>query len=136
MAAVAAINNQLKALNTEVLAISTDSVFCHKIFTEVSPTVSRINFPLLSDRTQQISKVYRVLDEKTGAAFRATIIIDPEGTIVSKIVNPPDVGRNVYEMVRIIQGLQHNRKTGETVPANWVPGHSGLTRDMRYIGRI
>lgn len=136
MAAVAAIYDQLKVLNTEVLAISTDSVFSHKIFTEVSPTVSKIKFPLLSDRTQEISRAYRVLDEKTGAAFRATIIIDPEGMMIAEFVNPPDVGRNIFEMVRIIQGLQYNRKTGEVVPANWVPGQSGITRDTKYIGRI
>lgn len=111
-------------------------MFSHKVFTEVSPAVSQIKFPLLSDRTQQISKAYRVLNEKTGAAFRATIIIDPEGIIITKFVNPPNVGRNVFEIVRIIQGLQFNRKTGEVVPANWVPGQSGIERDPKYIGRI
>lgn len=136
MAAVAAVYDQLKALNTEVLAISTDSVFSHKVFTEVSSAVSQIKFPLLSDRTQQISKAYRVLNEKTGAAFRATIIIDPEGLIIAKFVNPPNIGRNVYEIVRVIQGLQYNKKTGEVVPANWVPGQSGIARDLNYIGRI
>lgn len=136
MAAVAAIYDQLKGLNTEVLAISTDSVYSHKIFTEVSPAVSKIKFLLLSDRTQQISKAYRVLYEKTGAAFRATIIIDPEGIMMAQFVNPPDVGRNVYEIVRVIQGLQHHKNTGEVVPANWVPGQSGITRDTKYIGRI
>lgn len=136
MAAVAAIYDQLKALNTEVLAISTDSVFSYKVFTEVSSAVSQIKFPLLSDRTQQISKAYRVLNEKTGAAFRATIIIDPEGLIIAKFVNPPNIGRNVYEIVRVIQGLQYNKKTGEVVPTNWVPGQSGIARDPNYIGRI
>jgi NADH-dependent peroxiredoxin subunit C len=122
LAAVAAIYDQFKFLNTEVLAISTDSVHSHKVFTEVSPTISTIQFPLLSDRTHKISKAYRVLNENTGATFRATIIIDPEGTIVSKFINPSKVGRNVYEILRIIQGIQHSRKTGKGVPANWVPG--------------
>ena len=113
MAAVAAIYNQLKYLNVEVLAISTDSVYSHKIFTEVSPSAAKVMFPLLSDRTQQISKAYRVLNEKTGATFRATIIIDPNGTIVSKFINPNEVGRNAYEILRVIQGIQYSRRTGQ-----------------------
>jgi NADH-dependent peroxiredoxin subunit C len=136
LAAVAAIYNQLKSLNTEVLAISTDSVYSHKVFTEVSPSGSQVMFPLLSDRSHKISKAYRVLNEKTGATFRVTVIIDPEGMIVTKFVYPLEVGRNVYEILRIIQGIQYGRRTGEGVPANWVPGQSGIIRDPKYIGKI
>jgi len=136
LAAVAAIYDQLKYLNTEVLAISTDSVYSHKVFTEVSPSASKVQFPLLSDRTHQISKAYRVLNEKTGATFRATIIVDPEGTIVSKLVYPLEVGRNVYEILRLLQALQYSRKTGEGVPANWMSNQPGIVRDPKFIGRI
>lgn len=136
MAAVAAIYDQLKLINTEVLAISTDSVYAHKVFTEVSPSASKVRFPLVSDRTHKISKAYRVLNEKTGATFRATIIIDPEGMIVSRFINPPEVGRNIYEILRVIQAIQYSRRTGEGAPANWVPGQSGIIRDPKYIGRI
>jgi NADH-dependent peroxiredoxin subunit C len=136
LAAVAAIYDQLKLLNTEVLAISTDSVYAHKVFTEVSPSASKVNFPLVSDRTHEISKAYRVLNEQTGATFRATVIIDPEGTIVTKMIYPLEVGRNVYEILRVIQGVQYARRTQEGVPANWVPGQPGIVRDPKYIGRI
>jgi NADH-dependent peroxiredoxin subunit C len=136
LAAVAAIYDQLNYLNTEVLAISTDSVYSHKVFTEVSPSVSNIQFPLLSDRTHQISKAYRVLNEKTGATYRATIIVDPEGTIVSKLVYPLEVGRNVYEILRLLQALQYNSKTGEGVPANWMVNQPGIARNTKFIGRI
>lgn len=136
MAAVAAIKDKLTTLNTNILAISTDSVYAHKVFAEISPNASQVSFPLLSDRTHQISKAYRVLNEKVGAALRATVIIDPDGIIVSKLVYPLEVGRNVYEILRIIQGVQYGRSTGEGVPANWVPGNPGIIRDPKYIGRI
>lgn len=136
LAAVAAIYHRLRSLNTEVLAISTDSVYSHKIFTETSPLARQVTFPLLSDRTHQISKAYRVLNEKTGTAFRATIIIDPEGTIAAKFVNPPEVGRNTWEILRVIEAIQYSRRTGEGVPANWLPGQPGIIRDPKYIGRI
>lgn len=136
MAAVAAIYNQLRSLNTDVLAISTDSIYSHKVFTEISPSAAKVTFPLLSDRTHQISKAYRVLNEKTGAALRATIIIDPEGIIAARFVNPLEVGRNVYEILRVIQGIQYSRRTGEGIPANWAAGQPGIIRDPKYIGRI
>jgi NADH-dependent peroxiredoxin subunit C len=123
-------------LNTDVLAISTDSVYAHKVFTETSPSASKVMFPLLSDRSHKISKAYRVLNEKTGATFRTSVIIDPEGIIVAKFVNPMEVGRNVYEILRVIQGIQYSRRTGEGIPANWVPGKPGIVRDPKYIGRI
>jgi NADH-dependent peroxiredoxin subunit C len=136
LAAVAAIYDQFKLNNAEVLAISTDSVYTHKVFTETSPLVKKVRFPLVSDRTHTISKAYRVLNPKTGAAFRASLIIDPEGVIVSKLVNPLEVGRNVYEILRLLQGIQYGRQTGEVVPANWVPGQKGINRDTHIIGKI
>jgi len=70
-----------------------------------------------------------------GATFRVTVIIDPEGKICAKFVNPPEVGRNVYEILRVVQGIQYGRKTGEGVPANWVPGKPGIRRDTNMIGK-
>ncbi|EDL65901.1 alkyl hydroperoxide reductase, C subunit [Bacillus sp. SG-1] len=136
MAAVAAIYPVFQSLNAEVLAISTDSVYAHKVFTEVSPSLSKVAYPLVSDRTHEISRSYRVLNEKTGAALRATIIIDPEGVIASRLVNPLEVGRNVYEILRLLQALQYSRETGELVPANWVPGNPGISRQSKLFGKI
>ncbi|RHW38137.1 peroxiredoxin [Neobacillus notoginsengisoli] len=135
MAAVAAVHEHFKALNTQVLAISTDSVYAHKVFTETSPSAAKVQYPLLSDRTHAICRAYRGLNEKVGAAFRVTVIIDQEGKICAKFVNPPEVGRNVYEILRVIQGIQYGRKTGEGVPANWVPGTPGIKRDVNMIGK-
>jgi NADH-dependent peroxiredoxin subunit C len=136
LAAVAAIHEQFKYINAEILGISTDSVYSHKVFTEVSPSAAKVTFPLLSDRTHEISKAYRVLNPNAGATFRATLIIDPEGMIVTKLVNPIEVGRNVYEILRLLQGIQYGRQTGQGVPANWVPGQSGIIRDPKMIGLI
>lgn len=136
MAAVAAINPYLKALNCEVMSISTDSVYSHKVFKETSPSLKNVNFPMVSDRTHAISKAYRVLDEKTGAAVRASVFIDPNGIISGKLIYPGEVGRNLHEHVRIMQGIQFAQKTGKGVPANWQPGQQGITRDANLIGEI
>lgn len=136
MAAVAAVYPQLKKLGAVVWAISTDSVFSHKVFKDVSPSARRVQYPLLSDRNQRISRAYRVLDEESGAAMRATVLVDPEGVIVSKLVYPREVGRNIPEIVRLLEGIQFGRKTGLGVPANWVPGMPGVKRDIRLAGTI
>ncbi len=111
-------------MNVEVLAISTDSIYSHKVFRETTPSLQNVYYPLLSDRTHAISQSYRVLDEKTGAAFRASFFIDPEQIIVAKLVYPREVGRNLYEHVRLMQALQHAKNTGKGVPANWMPDQS------------
>ena len=77
---------------------------------------------MLSDRNLQISKAYRVLDQNAGAAFRATIFIDPNGLISSKLIYPKEVGRNAFEILRLMQAILFGRNTGLGVPANWVPG--------------
>jgi NADH-dependent peroxiredoxin subunit C len=123
-------------LNTEVLAISTDSVFAHKVFTEVSKLLNQVPYLLVSDRTQSISKSYHVLNEETGAASRTTFIIDPEGIVAARLTNPSDVGRNIYEILRLLSGIQYNSATGKVVPANWMPGQEGIKRDFNWIGKI
>lgn len=77
-----------------------------------------------------------MLDESAGAAFRATVIIDPDGVIVSKLIYPKEVGRNSYEILRLVQAIQYGRKTGQGVPANWVPGIPGIQTDFQNAGTI
>lgn len=129
LAAVAAIYRDFKELNAEVLAISTDSVYAHKVYTEVSKLLSNIPFLLVSDRTHNISKAYRVLNESTGTSSRTTFIIDPEGIISARLSNPSEVGRNIYEILRLLAGVQYSQATGEVLPANWMPNQSGIKRD-------
>lgn len=135
LAAVADAYNQFEKLNTEVLAISTDSIYSHKIFMQESPSGQKINYPLLSDRTQAVSKSYGVLNEKEGFAYRGAFIIDPDGNIQAYLVNPQVVGRNIYEILRIIQGLQYNEETGMGLPANWKPGEEGIPIGWDYVGK-
>jgi peroxiredoxin (alkyl hydroperoxide reductase subunit C) len=118
------------------MSISTDSVYSHKVFKETSPSLKNVNFPMVSDRTHTISRAYRVLDEKSGAAVRASVFIDLNGIISAKLIYPGEVGRNLHEHVRIMQGIQYAQQTGQGVPANWKPGEPGITRDPNLIGKI
>jgi len=132
---VADLNQEFTQAGAEVIAISTDSVYAHKIFAETSPAAQKVKYPLLSDRNQAISRAFGVLDEVSGAAYRASIIIDPEGHVVYYSVYPREVGRNVAEILRTLQAVQYGRKTGEGIPAGWQPGDPGIERDWNMVGK-
>ncbi|SHK46588.1 peroxiredoxin (alkyl hydroperoxide reductase subunit C) [Desulforamulus aeronauticus DSM 10349] len=136
MAAVAARYDEFQRLGVQVLAISTDSVFSHKVFAEVSPSARIIQYPLLSDRSHKISRKYGVLREELGFTYRATFIISPEGKVKYVSLYPPEVGRNVDEIIRVIQGLQYEAATGLGIPAGWRPGMAGIQKEFSMVGRI
>jgi peroxiredoxin (alkyl hydroperoxide reductase subunit C) len=136
LAAVADAYSYIRALGAGVIAISTDSIYAHKVFHETSPHASRVQYPMLSDRNGAISRAYGMLDKEKGAAYRATFIIDPKGRIRYYSVYPREVGRNIWEIIRILQGIQYGEATGEGVPAGWEPGMPGIKRDFKMVGTI
>lgn len=111
--------DEFKALNAEVLGASTDSKFTHLAWTE---KIGKINFPMLSDITKEVSRDYGVLIEEEGIALRGLFIIDPDGKLRYQVVHDLDVGRNVDEVLRVAKALQ----TGELCPVDWSEGMETL----------
>jgi len=139
LAAVAARYDELKALGVQVLAISVDSRFVHKIWQEeeLSKMVpGGVPFPMLSDGGGRIGTVYGVYDEDAGVNIRGRFIIDPDGAIMAMEVMTPDVGRNFNEMIRQIKAYQHVKATGEVTPAGWQPGEPGLKPGPALVGKV
>ena len=96
------------ALGVEVLSVSTDSRFTHKIWQEqeLSKMVpGGVPFPMLSDGGGRIGSVYGVYDEDAGVDIRGRFIIDPDGMIQAMEVLTPAVGRNVSELIRQVRGV-------------------------------
>lgn len=124
-------NNDFKQINTEVVAISTDSHHTHLSWTRTSREiggVGRLNIPLVADISKQISANFGVLvtdekDDMYGAALRGLFIIDPKGVIRSIQINDDAVGRSVEETLRILKAFQWaDSHVGEACPASWTPG--------------
>lgn len=139
MAAVAAIYDQFKALGTEVLSVSTDSRFVHKIWQEeeLSKMVEGgVPFPMLSDGGGRIGTVYGVYDELAGVDIRGRFIIDPDGIIRATEVLTPEVGRNPEELIRQVKAFQHVRATGEVTPSGWQPGQVTLKPGPDLVGKV
>lgn len=133
---MAAQQETFQNLGVQILAISTDSIYSHKIFAETSPSARKIQYPLLSDRSHIITHQYGVLREELGIAFRATFIIGPDHKVKYASLYPPEVGRDISEIVRVIQGLIYEEATGLGVPAYWKPGIAGILKDFKFTGKF
>jgi alkyl hydroperoxide reductase subunit AhpC len=141
LGAVAARYKEIKGLGIEVLAISTNSVFDHKVWqeTELSKMVEGgMPFPMLSDPGGRIGSMYGVYEEEGGVDIRGRFIIDPDGIVQSIEMLPESVGRNLEETLRQAQALQHVRATGgkEVTPAGWKPGDKTLKPSPELVGNV
>ncbi|MGQ9603184.1 MAG: thioredoxin-dependent peroxiredoxin [bacterium] len=139
LAAVAAHYDELKSMDVEVLSISTDSRFVHKIWQEeeLSKMIEGgVPFPMLSDPGGKIGKVYGVYDEAAGVNIRGRFIIDPDFVIRAMEVLTPEVGRNPDELIRQIRAFQHTRSTGEVTPSGWHPGQVTLKPGPQLVGKV
>ncbi len=128
-------------MGTDVLAISCDTAFIHKVWqeTELSKMLpGGVPFPMLSDPGGKIGQTYGVYDESLGLNIRGRFIIDPEGVIQSMEILAPPVGRNVEELIRQIQAFQHVRESAgtEACPAGWRPGKRTLKPGPDLVGKV
>ena len=141
MAAVATKYKDLKKLDVEVLSISVDSHFVHKIWQEeeLSKMVEGgVPFPMLSDAGGKIGSIYGVYNEAGGVNTRGRFIIDPDGVIQAIEILTPPVGRNVSELFRQIQAFQLVRKSkgSEATPSGWQPGKPTLKPGPDLVGKV
>jgi alkyl hydroperoxide reductase subunit AhpC len=126
-------------LGVEVLSVSTDSRFSHKVWQEeeLSKMVDGgVPYPMLSDQGGRIGTVYGVYDEEAGVDIRGRFIIDPDGVIQAMEVLTPEVGRNVSELIRQIKAYQHVNATGEVTPSGWQPGKPTLKPGPALVGKV
>jgi peroxiredoxin (alkyl hydroperoxide reductase subunit C) len=106
----------------QVLGASTDTHYVHLNWRKHHPDLRDLPFPMLADTKRELSSALGVLHKEDGVALRATFIVDPEGVIRHASVNDLSVGRNVDEVLRILDALQ----TGELCPCNWKSGDRTL----------
>ena len=117
-----------KIFNTEVIAVSVDSVFTHLAWINTPRKeggLGKMKIPILADLTKQISKDYGVLLEDAGLTLRGLFIIDGNGILRQITMNDLPVCRSVDETLRLVQAFQYTDKHGEVCPA-------GLETWIRY----
>lgn len=109
-----------KTAGAELLAASVDSEHSHKAW--INGDLGKINFPIASDMTKQVSKDFGILLEEDGIALRGLFIIDPEGVVRYSVVHDLNVGRSVGETLRVLKALQGGGLCG----LDWNPGDDTL----------
>lgn len=123
-----------KAINTEIVGVSTDSHFSHLGWINtprIAGGLGPITYPLLSDFNKKIAHDYDILLENAGVALRGLFIINPKGVLVQITVNDLPVGRSVDETLRLIKAFQFVEKHGEVCPANWEPNSPTIKPDPK-----
>ena len=124
-------------LGVEIYAVSTDSHFTHKAWHESSPAVGKVQFPMVGDPTQRLSRNFDVLIEAEGMAERGTFVINPEGRIVIMEHHDSGIGRDAGELLRKVEAAQYvAANPGQVCPAKWRPGEATLTPSLDLVGKI
>lgn len=127
--------DQFKALNTELVGLSVDSIYAHIAWLRRIKELEwknlkniEITFPLIEDITMDVAKKYGMIQpgQSTTQAVRAVFVIDPEGKIRLILYYPLSTGRNFDEIKRVILALQKADKDGVATPADWRPGQDTI----------
>lgn len=115
--------------DTVVLGISVDSVHSHLAWTRVDRKqggIAGVTFPLLSDIKREVCSEYGVLFEESGQALRGLFIVNQKGILKHITINHNDIGRNVSEVLRVLDAIDVSEKSGVVCPANWKAGQQAI----------
>lgn len=138
---------KLEELGCEVVGISVDSHWTHNAWRNTAVSdggIGAVPFTLAADMTRKISKDYGILSKggdsyyPAGVSMRATFVIDQKGIVRHQVVNDEPLGRNMDEVVRMVEALQFFEKNGQVCPAGWQQGQDGMVNTpegvAKYLG--
>jgi peroxiredoxin (alkyl hydroperoxide reductase subunit C) len=118
-----------KERNVEVIGVSIDSVFTHNAWRNTSINdggIGQVKYPLVADVKHEICQAYDVEFDAAGVAFRGSFLIDEDGVVRHQVVNDLPLGRNIDEMLRMVDALSFHQSHGEVCPAGWKEGDKGM----------
>ena len=117
-----------KERGVEVISVSIDSHFTHNAWRNTAINdggIGPVKYTMAADMNHQISQAYDV-ESEGGMAFRGAFLIDNKGVVRSQLINDLPLGRNIDEMVRLVDALQFHEEHGEVCPAGWQKGDQGM----------
>ncbi len=127
--------DEFKERGINVIGVSIDSQFSHFAWKNTPVNeggIGQVRYPLVADLTKEISKAYDVLLEG-GVALRGSFLIDADGTIRHAVINDLPLGRNIDEMIRMIDAMLFTNEYGEVCPAGWHKGEEGMKADSKGV---
>ena len=120
--------DEFKSLGVEVVAVSIDSHFTHNAWRNTPINqggIGPVRYTMAADLKHEIIKAYDV-ETEGGLAFRGTFLIDQSGLVRHQVVNDLPLGRNIDELIRMVDALQFHEEHGEVCPAGWNKGDKGM----------
>lgn len=126
---------EFSSRHVKVIAVSVDSHFSHHAWKQTPVKqggIGNIQMPMVSDLTKNISREYGVL-HNDNIALRASFLIDKNGVVRHQVVNDFPLGRNVDEMLRMIDALHHHEEFGEVCPAGWRKGEEAMKANAEGV---
>lgn len=126
---------EFKDLNVEVIGVSIDSHFTHLAWKNTAVNnggIGQVQYPLVADIKHEICKAYDV-EAEGGVAYRGSFLIDKTGIVRHQVVNDLPLGRNIDEMIRMVDALQFTEQHGEVCPAGWNKGKAGMKADTKGV---
>ncbi|HZV55002.1 MAG TPA: peroxiredoxin [Rhodocyclaceae bacterium] len=129
---------EFKKRNVEVIGCSIDSQFTHLAWKNTPVNnggIGSIKYPLVADVKHDICRAYDVEFAEAGVAFRGSFLIDRDGKVRHQVVNDLPLGRNIDEMLRMIDALQFTEEHGEVCPAGWQKGKAGMDASPEGVAK-
>ena len=128
---------EFKKSGAEVLSVSTDTVYVHKAWHDQSPSIKKIQYPMVADPTGQLCRAFGTYMEDKGLSWRGSFIVDPDGVLKVMEMHDNSVGRSTEELLRKLQAARFVRENkGEVCPASWKPGAKTLKPGLDLVGKI
>jgi peroxiredoxin (alkyl hydroperoxide reductase subunit C) len=121
--------NEFTQRNVEVIAVSVDSHFSHMAWRNTAQDkggIGPVRYTMVADINHNICQIYGVEHPEAGVALRGAFLIDKNGIIRAQIVNDLPLGRNIDEIIRLVDALQFAEQHGEVCPAGWRKGDKGM----------
>ncbi len=118
-----------------LIGVSVDSQFSHFAWKETPVNkggIGQIKYPLVADLTKEIAKAYDVLLDG-GVALRGSFLIDKDGTVRHAVINDLPLGRNIDEMIRMVDAMLFTNEHGEVCAAGWNKGDEGMKADTEGV---
>ncbi len=127
--------DEFTSRGVNVIGCSVDSHFTHLAWKNTPVEeggIGQVRYPLVADLTKQIAADYDVLLDD-GIALRGSFLIDTDGTIRHAVINDLPLGRNIDEMLRMIDAMHFTNEYGEVCPAGWHKGEEGMKADPKGV---
>jgi peroxiredoxin (alkyl hydroperoxide reductase subunit C) len=129
---------EFKKRGVEVVGVSIDSHFTHLAWKNTpidKGGIGQVGYPMVADIKHEIAKAYDVELADAGVALRGSFLIDKNGIVMHQVVNMLPLGRDIDEMLRMVDALQFFEEHGEVCPAGWKKGKAGMSASTEGVAK-